>query len=245
MNNALMVGLTRQMVLRRQMDITANNIANMSTAGFKVEKLILQKVADGPARHLDGPSKISFVQDTGVSRRFSDGKIEGTGRAFDLALNGPGFFVVETPGGERYTRDGRFSVNDTGTLSTFDGMPVLDDGGAPILLDVNGEEPVIGKDGSVKVGNLVVAKLDIANFDRLDKLQKVGEGRFKAPPRLEVLAVENPIVMQGHLERSNVVAIVEMSRMIQTTRAYQSVSNMLNQAETLSKRTVERLGSVR
>ncbi len=245
MNNALMVGLTRQMVLRRQMDVTANNIANMSTAGFKVEKLLLKNVSDGSARHLDGPSKINFVQDTGVTRRFSDGQLEKTGRAFDLAIKGPGFFVIETPQGERYTRDGRFAVNDTGTLSTSDGMAVLDDGGAPIVLDVNGEAPVITKDGSVQVGGLEVARLDIANFNALDKLKKVGEGRFKAPANLEVLAVESPKVLQYHLERSNVVGIVEMSRMIETTRAYQSVSNMLNQAETLSKRTIERLGSVR
>jgi flagellar basal-body rod protein FlgF len=245
MNNALMVGLTRQMVLRRQMDITANNIANMSTAGFKVEKLLLQRNSSGVARNIDGPPKISFVKDTGVTRRFSDGQIEETGRAFDLAINGPGFFVIETPGGERYTRDGRFAVNDTGTLVTADGMAVLDDGGAQIILDASGEAPVIGKNGSVQVGGLEVARMDIANFEDLAKLKKVGEGRFKAPSNVEVLSVETPIVLQGKLERSNVVAIVEMSRMIETTRAYQSVSNMLNQAETLTKRTIERLGSVR
>ncbi len=245
MNNALMVGLTRQMVLRRQMDVTANNIANMSTAGFKVEKLLLRNVSAGPATALGGTSPISFVQDTGVSRRFSDGQIEKTGRALDLALSGPGFFVIETPNGERYTRDGRFAVNDVGVLTTADGMAVLDDGGAQITLDVNGEPPIITKEGSVQVGGLEVARLDIANFENLNSLIKEGEGRFRAPANAAVQAVDKPVIMQHHLERSNVVAIVEMSRLIETTRAYQSVSNMLSKAETLSQQTIQRLGTVR
>jgi flagellar basal-body rod protein FlgF len=240
-----MVGLTRQMVLRRQMDITANNIANMSTAGFKVEKLLLRNVTSGPATAMGGAAKINFVQDTGVTRRFSDGQLDKTGRSLDLAIRGPGFFVIETPDGERYTRDGRFAVNDVGILSTSDGMAVLDDGGAQITLDVNGEAPIITKEGSVQVGGLEVARLDIANFENLDSLKKVGEGRFKAPANAAVQAVENPVVLQHFLERSNVVGIVEMSRMIQTTRAYQSVSNMLSKAETLSERTIQRLGTVR
>ncbi len=245
MDNALMVGLTRQMTLRRQMDVTANNIANMSTAGFKVEKLLVRRVDDGPASHADGPSRISFVQDWGVARNFADGQIENTGRPLDLAITGAGFFVVETPEGERYTRDGRFSVDDTGTLSTADGKAVLDNSGSPIVLNASGEAPVITTKGSVQVGGVEIAKLQIANFTSLGVLEKSGEGRFVAAPGAEILEMENPVIMQAHLERSNVVPIAEMSRMIETTRAYQSISNMLNQEETLSRRTIERLGSVR
>ncbi len=245
MENALMVGLTRQMVLRRQMDVTANNIANMSTAGFKVEKLLMRRVDDLAATHTDGPSNISFVQDWGVARNFADGQMENTGRPLDLAITGSGFFVVETPDGELYTRDGRFSVDDTGTLSTADGMAVLNVDGAPIVLDAGGESPVISKEGSIRVAGLEVARLQIANFTSLGVLEKSGEGRFAASADAEVLIMDNPVIMQAHLERSNVVPIAEMSRMIETTRAYQSISNMLNQEETLSRRTIERLGSVR
>ncbi len=245
MENALMVGLTRQMVLRRQMDITANNLANMSTAGFKVEKVLLRRIDDSPATSMDGPSQVSFVQDWGVARNFSDGRLENTGRALDLALMGRGFFAVETPEGERYTRDGRFSVDDTGTLVTADGMVILDRDDAPIILNQNGAAPLISADGAVRVDDVEIARLKVVNFASLGVLEKGGDGRYSVEDGTEVLEVETPKIMQSHLERSNVIPISEITRMTNITRAYQSVSNMLKEEESLSRRTIERLGSVR
>ena len=245
MENALLVGLTRQMTLRRQMNVIANNIANLSTAGFKVEKILLRRVDDTKASQADGPRQVSFVQDWGVARNFSQGQIENTNRALDVALSGRGFFVVDTPQGPRYTRDGRFSIDNNGTLSTADGKAVLDDSDQPIVLNTDGATPVIDKDGSVLVDGQEVARLKIADFANLGVLHKTGEGRFSAPGDIDVKTVTSPGVMQGHLERSNVVPILEINRMIEITRSYQSVSNLLNQEQNLSRRTIERMGAVR
>ncbi len=245
MENALMVGLTRQMVLREKMNVTANNIANMSTAGFKVEKILLQRFDRSSASQADGPAAVSFVKTVGVARDFSTGQIEHTGRALDLALPERGFFVIETADGPRYTRDGRFSIDNNGTLSTADGKAVLDDSGSPIVLNTTDETPVITKNGAVRVGGQEIARLKIADFTALGALRKTGEGRFEAPAGTPELTVQSPNIMQGALERSNVVPVMEINRMIEITRSYQSVSNLLNQEQNLSRRTIERLGSVR
>ncbi|VAV89621.1 Flagellar basal-body rod protein FlgF [hydrothermal vent metagenome] len=245
MENAIMVALSRQMTLRRELSITANNLANMTTAGFKVENLLLSQKTGATARHQDGPSRINFVQDWGVARDFSDGQIETTGRPLDVALVGPGFFAIETPDGERYTRDGRFSMDETGTLTTSDGMLVLDDSGAPILLDAFGSAPEIDSKGIISVNGQEVGRLRIVNFPELKELTKQGDGRFLAPEDAEIIDVETPKVMQAFLERSNVVPILEINRMIQVTRTYQSVSNMMKLEEDTSKGAIERLGRVR
>ncbi len=249
MENAMMIALSRQMTLKREMDITANNIANMSTAGFKVEKMLLKQNPQGPAQGragaLDGPRKVSFVQDWGLARDFSTGQIESTGRPLDVALKGRGFFVVDTDNGARYTRNGRLTLDDTGTLTTSDGKAILDDADKPIVLTPGSRPPVIDADGSIMVDGALVATLKIVDFENLGALKKDGAGRYEAPAKAAPQVVDNPKAMQGSLERSNVVPIMEMNRMIQITRAYQSVSNMLNQEERLNKQTIERLGRVR
>ncbi len=244
MENAMMVALSRQVTLRRELSITANNLANMSTTGFKVEKLLLASNEGKTASHSDGPRKISFANDWGVARDFSDGVIENTDRPLDMALSGKGFFVVETPEGDRYTRDGRFTVDETGSLSTADGMGVLDETGAPVLLDANGGAPKIDRKGVITVDGQEVARLKIVDFDDKGALSKDGYARFVAPADAVPQIVENPTVMQGFLERSNVVPILEINRMIEVNRAYQAVSSMLKKQEDTSKQAIQRLGRV-
>ena len=107
MDNAMMIGLARQQTLRQAMDISANNIANSSTTGFKAEQVLLETNAATRARHADGPDRLAFVDEWGVGRDFSQGALQGTGRPLDLAIEGEGFFALETEAGERFTRDGR------------------------------------------------------------------------------------------------------------------------------------------
>ncbi len=244
MENALMIALSRQMTLRRELSITANNLANMSTAGFKVEKMLLASKQGTTSSHADGPAKINFVQDWGVARDFSDGIIEITGRPLDMALVGPGFFAVETPEGERYTRDGRFAVDDTGTLTSSDGMMVLDDTGAPILLDAFGGKPVVDSKGIISIDGAQIAQLKIVGFPALGELSKDGSGRYRANKDVEPQIIEVPKVLQAHLERSNVIPILEINKMVEVTRSYQAVTNMLKSEEDTSREAIQRLGRV-
>ena len=135
MDNALYVGLSRQMTLRRQLDIVANNIANANTTGFKTEDLMVRTEQAKPAKTLDGASPVKFVLDDRVARDFTQGAMTKTGGDFDLAIEGTGFFHVQTAAGNRYTRDGRFTTNPEGQLVTQEGAQVLDGGGGPLLID--------------------------------------------------------------------------------------------------------------
>src|SRR3954471_12660459 len=132
MDNALYVGLSRQIVLKRQMDIVANNIANADTNGFKVESLMTKEVPGPPAFTLQGPRPVKFVGEDGVARDFGQGGLRRTDAPLDVAIEGPGFFQVTTASGPRYTRDGGFRMDDTGRLTTAAGQPVADDGGGEI-----------------------------------------------------------------------------------------------------------------
>jgi flagellar basal-body rod protein FlgF len=135
MDNALYVGLSRQMVLRREMDIVANNIANIDTNGFKVESLIQKTDPAEPAMTLGGPRPVKFVATDGVARDFGQGTLTQTGGPLDLAIEGKGFFQVQTPDGPRFTRDGRFTTDTTGKLVTQGGQAVLDESGGEIVID--------------------------------------------------------------------------------------------------------------
>src|SRR5450432_108958 len=114
MDNALYVGLSNQMVLKREMDIVANNIANADTTGFKFESLMTKETPAAPALTFGGPKPIKFVSADGVARDFSQGGMRRTDAPLDLAIEGQGFFKVTTKAGDRYTRDGHFRTDDTG-----------------------------------------------------------------------------------------------------------------------------------
>jgi flagellar basal-body rod protein FlgF len=116
MDNALYVGLSRQMTLRRELDIVANNIANANTTGFKAEDLMVRTEAAKPARTLGGTNPVKFVLDDGVTRDFTQGAMTKTGGDFDVAIEGQGFFKIQTAAGERYSRDGRFTMSPDGKL---------------------------------------------------------------------------------------------------------------------------------
>lgn len=242
MDNALMIGLSRQLTLRREMDITANNIANANTPGFHVESLLLRSQDAPTAQSQDGPQDLQYVDAWGIGRDFREGTLDFTGRPLDVALEGNGFFQVEGRNGEAlYTRDGRFRIDQEGRLSAADGAPVLDDLGAPILIDANQGEVMITEDGSLVQNNAQIARLGVYVFEDRAALEKSGNGRYLAGDAQADIATEYA-VRQGYVETSNVQPILELTRMIETMRAYESVSRFLSQGEELSRKAIERLG---
>ena len=179
MDNALYVGLSRQMVLRRQMDIVANNIANADTNGFKVEALMTKEVPGPPAFTAQGPRPVKFVGADGVARNFGQGALRRTDSPLDVAIDGQGFFKVTTKAGDRFTRDGHFRMDDNGILTTQAGDPVADDGGGQITLDPQKGEVSIAADGTVSQGVERVGKIGVYQFANLSVLEKVGGNLLK------------------------------------------------------------------
>ena len=244
MDNALYVGLSRQMTLRHELDIVANNIANADTAGFKVESLMLATQPQAPAVTLDGPKPVKFVMDTGVARDFSQGGLHRTNNDLDLGIDGPGFFQVSTADGPRYTRDGRFRMDTTGKLTTQAGQPVLDDGGGEIVIDPEKGPVAIAKDGTISQGQERVGKVGVVKFDTLSALEKTGDNLLRNSSNQTAQPAPDTQVQQGMLEGSNVNPISEITRMIEVTRTYESVSNMMSSNADLSRASISRLGKV-
>ena len=240
MDNALYVGLSRQITLQRQLDVAANNLANLDTAGFKVEQLMLQSA---PLRPTAGGSRlgpIKYVIDDGVARSFTPGVLQKTGSDLDLAVEGSGFFQVQTPQGVRYTRDGRFSLDAQNGLVTQAGDPVLDGSGSPITLDPKKGEISVAKTGQISQGGQPGAKVGVVRFTNLSGLSKEGDGLFSSAET--PVAASDAGVRQGYVEGSNVQPVVEVTHLVEINRAYERIANIINSAHDLSRTAIQRLG---
>jgi flagellar basal-body rod protein FlgF len=246
MDNTLYVGLSRQMTLQRALDVTANNIANVDTAGFKVESLTVLTDPETPAA-APATQPIQYVLDHGLARNFGQGPLEQTSNPFDVAIEGPGFFTVQTANGPRYSRDGRFAVDASGTLTDKQGDPVAGVGGGPITIDPQNGPIAISKDGVISQispqGQTVqVGKLGVVRFADLGALSKEGDNLYSAAGGQAPIPASDARIQQGMVEKSNVQPVTEIVRLIDITRAYERVSNMMSQTEDLSESAVERLG---
>ena len=244
MDNALYVGLSRQMTLRRELDIVANNIANANTTGFKTEDMMVRTEAAKPARTLGGANPVKFVLDDGVTRDFSQGAMVKTGGDFDVAIEGQGFFKVQTAAGERYTRDGRFTTNPEGLLVTQSGAPVLDDGGAEIQINPQQGAVSVGKDGTLSQAGIRVGKIGVVRPDDAATLSKDGDNLYRNTSNAALQAAPDAVVHQGMLESSNVQSVVQITKLIEVQRAYESMAKMMDNTAELTRSAVERLGKV-
>ncbi|MDP1737599.1 MAG: flagellar basal-body rod protein FlgF [Caulobacter sp.] len=243
MENTMYVALSRQMTLRRELDITANNIANVDTTGFKVEGTMVRTEASTGPRMIDGPASLKFVVDDGVTRDFSQGVLRQTDGPLDMAIDGQGFFKVQTAAGERYTRDGRFTLSPEGKLTTQGGDPVQGEGGDIVVNPELG--PVsISADGTVSQGAARIGKVAVVTFDDLASLSKTGDNQFSNTSNLQAQPATAARVRQGMLEGSNVNSILQVTRLIEISRAYESMARTIENSAELSRRSVERLGRV-
>jgi flagellar basal-body rod protein FlgF len=251
MQNALLIGLSRQTILERQLDVIANNVANVNTAGYKADNSLFEEFLKSGAHedNFTGSDRsVSFVQDRGTFRDFSQGAAEQTKNPLDVAVDGSAFLVVQTPAGERYTRDGGMQLNNQGQLVTVAGNPVLGTGG-PIVFQPTDHDINITPDGTITVveGNgrtdSIRGKLRLVGFSDAQKLLKEGlnlytAGEGSAQPDAKSM------VRQGFIEKSNVNAVAEMSRMIEVTRAYTQISTLLQQQSDLHKTAIQQLADV-
>ena len=242
MENAAYIGLSRQMTLRRELDIVANNIANANTTGFKVEQLLVGTEVGSRARNDSIRPGASFVLDSGVGRDFAQGALQQTGRDLDFAIDGEGvFFKIQDGAGEAYTRDGAFTISPEGELVTKAGQPVLGEGG-PIVVDPARGALSVAQDGTVSQDGATIGQLGLARFDTLSVLSKDGDGLYRNRSNATPLEAPDAQVRQGMLEGSNVNTLVEITQLIEISRAYERATKMIENVNDLSRRSVERLG---
>jgi flagellar basal-body rod protein FlgF len=239
--NAQLIGLSRQIALQRQMDVVANNIANLNTSGFKAEQILFEEYEMPVARDQTFPSldqPLSYVQDWATIHDLSGGAVTQTGNELDVALNGEGFFAVETAAGERWTRAGSFQINNQGTLVDLSGNPVLGDGG-PITFGPEEVGITIAADGSIASSAGPKGKLRIVEFANAQELIREGSNLFSGG---EPQVAAETRVMQGHVERSNVSGVAEMAEMIRVQRAYESAASLAQKQDELRRSAIQRLG---
>ncbi len=249
MQNAILVGLSRQVALARELDVVANNIANLNTSGYKADGSLFEEYLNTGAQADMTASRVSFVRDRGAWHDMSQGAVERTGNPLDVAIDGPGFLAVQTPRGERYTRNGSMQINPAGQLVTSEGFPVLGDGG-PITLQQGDRQVSISRDGtlSVREGTSIIdslrGKLRLVTFDSPQRLQKDGNGTFNPASGAQPQPSTTSGFIQGSIEKSNVRGVVEMSRMIEITRSYTQIASMLQQQNDLSQTAIDKLAEV-
>ncbi|MGA0544130.1 flagellar basal-body rod protein FlgF [Brevundimonas sp. VNH65] len=244
MENAAYIGLSRQMTLRRELDVVANNIANADTTGFKVEQLLTSAELGRRARNDQVRPSASFVLDNGVGRDFAQGAVQQTGRVLDFAIEGEGaFFAVNDGAGTAYTRDGAFTTDPEGRLVTQGGLAVQGDAG-DIILNPELGAVAVGQDGTISQNGQLVGRMTLVRFDTLGALSKDGDGLYRNRSNAQTIEATGAKIRQGALEGSNVNPLIEITNLIEIQRAYESVSRMIDNTNDLSRRAVERLGRV-
>jgi flagellar basal-body rod protein FlgF len=251
MENAAYIALSRQGALRREMDVIANNIANMNTTAFKSESMMfVQHLVKSKSSQGLAPQKMAYVRDVAQYQNLNEGPIKQTGNSLDVALHGQGFFVVDTPDGELYTRNGRFNLNPEGQLVNQQNLPVLSDAGTPFFFSPDDKNISIGSDGTISTNNGDIGKLKIVKFDDPQTLQKRPGGLLFTEKRPTgdgnggesgAQIVEKPTIMQGALEGSNVEPISEISKMIQVQRAYDGVKSFVNKEDERQRKMIQQL----
>lgn len=237
------IGLSRQTALQRQLDVVSNNIANMNTAGFKAEQSVFQDHLERLSRGSGKPEEQSYVIDKGTYRDLSQGALEATGNPLDVALHGNGWYAYMGDEGVVYGRDGRFLIDEQGRLVTLDGKSVLDVNGAEIIIALDeGNEISVAGDGTLSLDGLALAQIGVSEFDNPHRLERLGNGYFRAPDDEPALPAFNASLVQGMVEKSNVQPIVEMTRMMSLQRAYDQIAKLSDVTSELSSKTITRLG---
>lgn len=253
MDNAILIGLSREMALSRQLDVVANNIANVNTTGFKADGSLFEEYLSPIARDNElnpADRPLSFVTDRATWHNLSQGLLQNTGNPLDVAIDGKGFFVVQTANGPRYTRNGAFQIDANGNLVTSSGEVVMGDSGL-IQFQPNDNHISIEPDGTIRVReganattDSIRGKLQVVTFANPGQLQKSGNTSFAAPKGVQPQTDANVRVTQGAIEKSNVQPVIEMTRMIEISRAYTQVANMLQQQANLQQTSVDKLAAV-
>lgn len=236
MENTLYIGLSKQVTLRENMDIIAQNVANVNTPGYRAQNMVFAEYIVDPARM---PEDISMVLDYGQYQMTDPGSIKETGNPFDIALVGNGFLGIETPAGTRYTRAGNLIVDQDGILRNQRGMAVASEGGGEITIPRDAKEVTIDKKGNISTENGIIGQLMIVEFEHYQNVNPEGNGLYKAEE--EPIPAEGTTVLQGRIEGSNVEAVVEMTRMIDVLREYQAVQNMMQSEHDRLKSSTQRL----
>lgn len=236
MSNSIYATLARQDGLLKELQVVANNLANTNTTGYKTDRAVFAEYLVNTGT--ETPS-LSMGALAGHAFDLTQGTVKFTGGQFDFAIQGDGFFALQTPDGQRLTRAGSFQLSSTGELIAPDGANVLDAGNTPIQIPAGTETISVAGDGSISADGELLGQIGI--FRANGELQRDTDTRFTAPGGTE--ALQNAAVLQGALEQSNVSPVLEMARMIEVQRAYEAGQTLLEQEHQRISQTISTVGN--
>lgn len=227
METSLYVALSGQVATERRLTTIADNIANMNTVGFRQGGVRFSELVEGSQK-----AKLSFVS-TGVSTLSErQGALNSTGNQLDFSINGQGWFMVETPAGEALTRDGRFQVTPEGALTNLDGYAVLDQGGAPVQLNLASGPVVADSSGILHQRGAIVGSIGVFDSDTISETLR--NGSLSVIPDGEVTPAADAgaySVVQGFMETSNVNAVEQIAKLISVQRNFEQSSTLIQKSE--------------
>lgn len=259
--------LSGAMAQSTKLDTIANNIANVNTPGFKRDQQVFSEYLTANEKDpttnpiprdvaslesfydMQGGDK-SYVHEKGTFTDFSQGNLKRTGGKLDLAIDGPGFFEVSSPGGIKYTRAGNFTIDGNGRMVTKEGYPVLKtaDPGTPEaerMIEFNSQATVsIGDDGKVIQGDQELGQLSLVNVSNPDSLIKIGNNLYGPRPTMnpQLNPIPSPQLKQGFVETSNVNVVQEMTDMITTHRVFESTQKAISAYDGMTEKLVNVVG---
>lgn len=232
-----------------QLEVVTNNLANISTSGFKRDNVFVNALKEKLTFYEEGGERIeSHYPTSSLSGDFTQGNLVETNRPLDVAISGEGFFIVETPQGEAYTRNGKFTMNAGNILTTFDGQIVLGEGG-PIEIDNQQKSPneiLINESGEIYLDGNLIDKLQIVAPEDPQKLMKKGANLFQfANASSGMQPVESASVKQGFIEDSNVNPVVEMIRMMEILQQFEMEQKVIRTQDDLLGQAADQIGRLR
>ena len=261
MHESIYIAASAGIKQARKMEMIAQNLANVNNTGYKKDALVFKEMMPPfpPDSDLDAGKNIllssdksnknvSYVGITDQYTDFSTGGIKKTGGVLDIALDGEGFFKVQTPDGPRYTRNGNFRLNTAKQLVNQNGNQILDRNDTPVVIDAPGKISIDGE-GSISVGNglanTTITNIKLVNFENKKFLEKIGDGlyRNKGLPEEELEAIDIK-TRQGFLESSNVTSVEEMTEMVGTLRIFESYQKIIQSIDSMNDQSVNTIGRV-
>jgi len=245
MSGGMYLAAAGALVQQLRLEVLANNVANISTIGYKGDRSIFQIPEETEPQtfetSIEGIQSLSpYAPPFFTVIDFSQGAIRQTGNPLDVAINGSGFFSIQTPDGVQYTRQGNFTLNNEGVLTSSDGYPVLGEGGEITLEEGTVE---IDMQGSVLVDGDEVGRLQITDFSNPETLRKAGDGRFVGSDGS--IAGERPedaTLSQGYIETANVNPVRAMTEMIETSRAFEAYQKVIQSADEATSKSINDVG---
>ncbi|NBO37246.1 flagellar basal-body rod protein FlgF [bacterium] len=250
--------LSGGVVQERVLEVLANNVANMNTTGFKEEQVTFSALEANPWKSYTNPippaqfkldmrelyplhgNEMGYVTLSNVETSYIQGGIKRTGSNTDVAIQGNGFFAINTPFGERYTRDGSFSLTPDGTLVTKNGATVMGERGA--ITGLSEGQMKILPDGEVYNGEKFIDKLKVVGFNDVKLLQRLGDNLFVHDGAPENIVAHKGEITQGHLENSNVNPMKNMTSMIIAHRTYEALQKAVKAYDNTMQLSAQKVG---